>query len=106
MLQEELGIQPSNPSAWWAALTTFLAFVVVGFLPLLPFVLNLLFGPTIANPFVVSTFITAVAFFLVGAIKSRFVDESWYWSGLETLAIGGAAAALAYVVGILLKGLA
>ena len=49
---------------------------------------------------------TGAAFFAVGACKSRFIDESWYVSGLKTLAIGAVAAACAFTVGVLLKGLA
>lgn len=44
-------------------------------------------------------------FFAIGAIKSRFVDKAQYTSGLETLLLGGAAAAIAYMAGTLLKGI-
>ncbi len=60
----------------------------------------------IGNPYFWSCLLTGIAFFAVGGIKSRFVQQAWYWSGLETLALGGAAASLAYAVGVALKGLA
>jgi VIT1/CCC1 family predicted Fe2+/Mn2+ transporter len=47
-----------------------------------------------------------VVFFAIGAMKSRWSLAHWSASGLETLAIGAAAAAVAYLVGWLLRGLA
>jgi VIT1/CCC1 family predicted Fe2+/Mn2+ transporter len=58
------------------------------------------------DPFRWSAVMTGVAFLMVGAMKSRFIDQSWWRSALETLAIGGLAAALAYAAGALLQNLA
>jgi VIT1/CCC1 family predicted Fe2+/Mn2+ transporter len=102
MLVEELRLPLDGPSATRAALTTFVAFCVVGLIPLLTFIYNVLAPQEIANPFFASAVLTAVAFFGVGAAKSLFVDESWQRAGLETLLIGGGAAVLAYAVGVLL----
>ena len=105
MLSEELRLGPGGSSPWRAALSTFVAFLVVGMVPLLAFVFQLAWPAARFDPFLWSTVLTAAAFFLVGAAKSRFVEQKWYWSGLETLGVGGAAAGLAYLVGIMLRGL-
>jgi VIT1/CCC1 family predicted Fe2+/Mn2+ transporter len=46
---------------------------------------------------------TGVAFVAIGALKSRFVDQSWWRSALETLLVGGLASILAYGAGALLE---
>jgi VIT1/CCC1 family predicted Fe2+/Mn2+ transporter len=106
MLTDELGLSLDGPSPLRAAASTLVAFVAVGIIPLLPFVLQFIIPDTVANPFLWAAALTAGAFFVIGATKSRFVEQRWYLSGLETLLIGGAAASLAYLVGMLLRGLA
>ena len=101
MLREELGLALDRPAALKAALVTFFSFLFVGILPLVVFLFDY-FVP-LPRPFFYSSILTAVAFFAVGAIKSRFVAQKWYLAGLETVAVGGTAAALAYVVGMALK---
>ncbi len=105
MLQEELGFSLERPSPLRAAVVTFLAFLAVGFLPLVSFVAHFLMGTVFHNPFQWSIGLTAVAFVGVGAIKSRFVGGKWYWAALETLLLGGTAAAIAYSIGLALRGI-
>lgn len=105
MMSEEHGFASTTRNEFRAAASTFAAFVAIGALPLIVYFLDAA-GLEIANLFVWSAAITGVAFFIVGALKSRFVDQSAWRSGLETLAIGGLAAALAYAAGALLQGVA
>jgi VIT1/CCC1 family predicted Fe2+/Mn2+ transporter len=105
MIQEEYGLTLNGASPWHAAVVTFGAFVLLDALPLIPFIWQFLWpGPGI-NPFAMSASITGVAFFIVGATKGRFVLQPWYWAGVETCLVGGVAAALAYLVGVLLRGI-
>lgn len=103
MLKEEHGVPLVGPVAWKAAAATFVAFLMIGMIPLLPFFVRLLGDSDLAAPYLWSTLMTGVAFFAVGAAKSHFVDQHWTWSGLETLAVGSGAAALAYLCGLSLE---
>jgi vacuolar iron transporter family protein len=106
MMSEELGYGADHTDPLRAALATFVAFVTAGFLPLAVFVADLLLPGDIPDPFLWSAVLTALAFAVVGSLKARFVDVSPWRSAAETLAIGGAAAVLAYGVGALLQGVA
>jgi VIT1/CCC1 family predicted Fe2+/Mn2+ transporter len=106
MMSEELGFGRTDPNEFRAALSTFVAFVLVGALPLLAFIYDLAVPGALGATFALSAVMTAVAFFLVGALKARFVDQTWWRSGLETLAVGSLAAALAYAAGAILQGVA
>jgi VIT1/CCC1 family predicted Fe2+/Mn2+ transporter len=106
MMLLEHGFSPSRTSPARAALATFVAFVTVGFVPLAPFVIDTLAGASVTSAFGWSTALTGAAFFVVGVAKGAVVGQTWWRSGLETLMVGGAAAALAYAVGVGLGGLA
>jgi VIT1/CCC1 family predicted Fe2+/Mn2+ transporter len=102
MLQEEHGLSLLPVSASKAALATFVAFILIGLIPVAPYLWNYLSASTLQAPFWWSSVCTGLAFFFIGALKSRFVNKPWYSSGLETLLLGGAAASLAYGVGMVL----
>ncbi|AFK20687.1 hypothetical protein E6P09_03050 [Haloferax mediterranei ATCC 33500] len=82
------------------AVATFLAFIIAGWAPLLPYVFRLepLFPTAIA--------VTGAAFFLVGASRSLVTNRSWVANGGEMFVVGMAAATVAYAVGKLLAGVA
>jgi len=103
MMSEELGYGLTERDELRAASATLVAFILIGFLPLLVFVYNAVASTEIQDPFAWSAVLTAVAFLVVGGMKSRFVDQAWWRAALETLAVGGLAAILAYVAGAVLE---
>jgi vacuolar iron transporter family protein len=103
MMAEEHGYGSVSEDAMRAAISTFTAFVIVGSIPLIAFIADGFFPSMIQAPFVWSSVMTGVAFFVVGALKSRFVAQRWWLAGLETLVVGGAAAVIAYGLGSFLE---
>ena len=101
MLVEEWGLQTNPSSPRRAAVVTFIAFVLAGMVPLLPLPLASSLAPQMT--FAVSAIGTAVTFLVIGAIRGHVANEPKLWSMIETLATGGAAAAIAYGVGALLR---
>jgi len=99
MLRYEYGLPAAVRSPWRSAGSTFASFLVCGLIPLVPFVAGL------SSPFLVASTATSLIFVLIGALKSRWSTRSWWYSGLETLAIGGGAAAVAYAIGAWLRRL-
>ncbi|WGW03692.1 VIT1/CCC1 transporter family protein [Tropicibacter oceani] len=95
MLEGEYGLSSVEPHPMRAALVTFAAFLIAGLIPLLPF----FFGA--AEAFLASSVLTMCGFFAIGTLKSIWSLSPWWRSGLETLAIGGVAAVIAYSAGTL-----
>jgi len=95
MLTEELELPLDGPGPLRAALTTFGAFLAVGLIPLLPFLIR---GLSLSQMLVISAVATAAAFFGIGMFKGRVVHRPLFTSGLSTLVTGSCAAALAYFV--------
>ena len=106
MMKDGFGMLEEEKSPIRGALVTFIAFNLIGFIPLLAYVLSYLFLYLREQTFLLSIIFTSCAFFIVGSVKGKIVDKKWYLSGLETLLIGGTAAAIAFLVGFFLKGLA
>jgi len=99
MLTEEYGQSAVLRDPMRAALVTFAAFALAGAVPLLPYIAFL------PDAGYWSLGLTSVVFFGVGALKSIWSLGHWARSGLETLAIGSTAAAVAYIAGDVIEGL-
>ncbi len=96
-VREELGLDPSQLGApWAAAIWSFLAFAIGALVPVVPF----FFGADASAPFVVAAAaLSAVALFAVGASLSLFTGRSALLSGARQLGLGAAAAALTFGIG-------
>jgi len=100
MLVEEHGVSHQQRSPLKSGASTFAAFVICGALPLAPFVIG---GE---GAFLWASVLVGLTFFAIGAAKSLWSLSPWWRSGIETLAVGASAAALAYLVGYMLQGFA
>jgi VIT1/CCC1 family predicted Fe2+/Mn2+ transporter len=99
MMAEEHGLPVQIRSPLKAAAMTFIAFVLCGSLPLLPYALRL------QSPETPSAVLAGATFFAIGSLRSHWSPAPWWRAGAETFAIGMLAAAVAYLVGDLLKGI-
>lgn len=97
MLHEEYGIGNTGRNPWISALSTFIAFVIFGFLPLIPFMLHSDSG------FFYASIIAGLSFFFVGAVKSKWSMENFFISGAKSFIIGGVASLIAYFTGYYLE---
>ena len=98
LAREELGLDPNElGSPWGAALSSFAAFAIGAALPVLPFFFLAGLSAVLA-----SAALSAVALFVFGASLSLFTGRAPLYSGARMLLIGGAAAAITYLVGSLI----
>ncbi len=101
MMRFELGLEEPAPNqAHRSALTIALSYIAGGFIPLVPY---MLFQGN-AAALRVSVIVTLIALALFGALKGRFLGSGTLRSALQTVSIGGAAAAVAYLIAHLLNG--
>lgn len=102
MMIQELGLMSPDGEESPAkhGLVMFVAFVLFGLIPKLPYMF--LFGIHFSgfNPqFLLACIFTAAAMFTLGAVKAKYSLESWWKSGLTVLIIGAVAASVAYGIG-------
>lgn len=100
MLTEEHGIQKAASNPCKSAAITFLAFLLVGAIPLIPFLI-----PDLApqRQFLFSAGLAGLMFFTIGTLKSMIVSKPAIRTGLKTLFTGGTAAGLAFLAGHILR---
>ena len=104
MMKEELEMMEEQKSPLLLGAITYVSFISVGLIPLLVYVWDY-FNPSINNPFLWSSVLTASGFIIIGILKT-YVTQTNVWRGvLETLVLGAIAALVSYYVGDVLEGL-
>jgi VIT1/CCC1 family predicted Fe2+/Mn2+ transporter len=95
MMKDELEMQsPEHEHPLFVAIATFLAFIVFGSIPLLPYLFHIKM-----QTFNLSITATALALLLLGALRGLVTSERPVRALIETVIVGGIAAATAYTVG-------
>lgn len=103
MMKEELDLSSDHKSPWRGALTTYAAFVALGLIPLLAYVLSYFVEFFNDNTFTIAIIATSATLFLVGVLKTYITKLGWLRSGLETMFVGGLAAGVSYLIGYLIS---
>lgn len=102
MLEEHGLISEEDGKPWLHGLMTFLAFILFGSIPIAPYLFNL--QPE--SQFPVTIVSTGIALLFVGFLRSWVTRERLIKGPIEILVVGSVCAAVAYAVGVGLKGFA
>jgi VIT1/CCC1 family predicted Fe2+/Mn2+ transporter len=93
MMRFELGLEKPVPGrSWKSALTIATAYIVGGFIPLSAYLIM----PDAQSALKLSVVVTFAALAVFGAVKGHFTGVPMLLSGLQTVLVGGAAAAAAF----------
>jgi vacuolar iron transporter family protein len=79
------------------AIATFIAFVVAGAIPLMPYIFSFEW-----NNFYLAILATSITLFIVGSLRTLVTGTKWWKAGFEMFFIGSLAAAVSYIIGDLL----
>lgn len=100
MMRFELGLEAPDPKrALRSALTIAGSYIAGGLIPLLPYIVL----GHLSSALVVSVILTLLALLVFGYVKGHFTGASPIRSGLQTMLIGGLAAAAAFVIARLIS---
>lgn len=95
MMRFELGLEKPDPSrAGRSAGTIAISYIIGGLIPLAPYIVLNQVLPALW----VSVGVTLLALFIFGSIKGHYTGVNRWRSGLQTIAVGGLAAAAAFFI--------
>mmetsp|Transcript_23661 Transcript_23661/g.65688 ORF Transcript_23661/g.65688 Transcript_23661/m.65688 type:complete len:304 (-) Transcript_23661:53-964(-) len=105
MMQQELELQVPEDDhveqSMKEGFVMFCSFAFFGTAPLLGYTLIPWLFPHLEREvlFRAACLVTGLVLFFLGSIKSNFSRTNWFWSGCETLILGGTCATVAYTIG-------
>jgi VIT1/CCC1 family predicted Fe2+/Mn2+ transporter len=100
MMRFELGLEKPEPSrARTSAATIAGSYIVGGFIPLAPYMLL----HQARTALYVSVVLTLIALFIFGYVKGTFTGISPFQGALQTVSVGGLAAAAAFIIARLIS---
>mmetsp|Transcript_3984 Transcript_3984/g.6274 ORF Transcript_3984/g.6274 Transcript_3984/m.6274 type:complete len:309 (-) Transcript_3984:179-1105(-) len=105
MMQQELELQVPEENHVQESMkegaVMFCSFAFFGAMPLLGYVVIPISFPDLDTNFLfkAACVVTGLVLFFLGSIKSNFSRSNWFYSGLETLLLGGACATVAFTIG-------
>lgn len=105
MMIDELGLIRDEGNPLMNGLATLIAFLIVGAVPLLIYLIGLIVPISPDTAFRIALVLSGLSLFGLGTAKVLVTHQNPFRSGLEMLLIGGLAAGVAYGVGALLQGL-
>jgi len=101
MMVDELEMMVPDPddNPWIDGLVTFTSFVFFGLFPLLAYACTV--GSELEERvlFGISCGLTLFMLFVLGALKSLFTTQAWYYGGCEIMIFGGVTAFVSFLVG-------
>ena len=98
---EELGLVDSDSSPFWNGVVTLGAFVLFGFIPLIPYVIGAGFEGNDKDQYLAwSLSLGCIELFSLGFAKALLIGLNKLKAGLETLILGGIAVAVGYGIGV------
>ena len=92
----------SSKSPIFVGVSTYISFLIMGFIPLLIYVIDLLQDVS-WNLFVIASILTGFVFILIGALKAYVTNGKYIKAIAQTLILGALAAVVAYDVGDVLE---
>lgn len=102
MMHEEHGMTPEDMDVpWLHGMMTFFSFIFFGGIPILPYI----FQVRVEWSFIVAIISTGISLILLGFLRSWVTRQRLFWGLVEIVWLGAMTAAVAYFVGVLLKGI-